>query len=58
MGILNKTIIYEKQFCVLGISELFRSASLKSTNTNIKKIAADITLDKLILHKVLWLNEK
>ena len=43
---------WKKQFAVMGISEIRRLRQLEDENTKLKRLVADLTLDKTMLQDV------
>ena len=53
MGIAQATFFnWKKRFCGLGPSELRRLRQLEEENTKLKKLVADLSLDKIMLQDV------
>jgi putative transposase len=44
---------WQKQFAGMGISEIRRLKQLEDKNTKLKRLVADLTLDKTMLQDVL-----
>ena len=54
LGISEATFyLWRKKFAHLGISELRRLRSLEDENARLKRVVADLTLDKHMLSEVL-----
>ncbi len=49
---------WQKQFAGMGISEIRRLKQLEDKNTKLKRLVADLTLDKTMLQDVLRKNCK
>lgn len=57
MGISDATFYnWKKKYGGLGVSELRRLRQLEEENAKLKRIVADLTLDKLMLQDVLKKN--
>lgn len=54
MGITEPTFYrWKKQFAGMGVTEIRRLKQLEDENTRLKKLVADLTLDKTMLQDVL-----
>lgn len=54
MGISEQTFYrWKKQFADMGVSEIRRMKELEEENRRLKRLVADLTLDKQILQDVL-----
>jgi putative transposase len=54
MGISEPRLYrWKKQFARMGVSEIRRLKQLEDENARLKKLVADLTLDKTILQDVL-----
>jgi len=54
MGISEQTFYrWKKKYCGLGTSELRRLKQLEEENRRLKKLVADLSLDKVMLQDVL-----
>jgi putative transposase len=54
MGITEPTFYrWKKQFAGMGVSEIRRLKQLEDENTRLKRLVADLTLDKTMLQDVL-----
>ena len=54
MGISDQTFYrWKKQFADMGVSEIHRLKELEDENRRLKRLVADLTLDKQILQDVL-----
>ena len=54
MGISEATFyVWKKKYASLGVSELRRLRLLETENLRLKKLVADLTLDKNILQEVI-----
>ncbi|RDI49483.1 putative transposase [Microvirga subterranea] len=54
MGITEPTFYrWKKQFAGMGVAEIRRLKQLEDENTRLKKLVADLTLDKTMLQDVL-----
>jgi putative transposase len=54
MGISEATFYnWKKKYCGLGVSELSRLKQLEEENRQLKKLVADLSLDKQMLQDVL-----
>lgn len=54
MGVSQQTYFrWKKQYAGLGISELRRLKQLESENSSLKRLVADLSLDKRMLQEVL-----
>ena len=55
MGISEATFyIWKKKFAGLGVTELRRLRQLEDENQRLKKLVADLSLDKEMLQEVLF----
>lgn len=54
MGISEATFyVWKKKYASLGVSELRKLRSLEDENNRLKRLVADLTLDKHILQEVI-----
>ena len=54
VGISEATFyVWRKRYASLGVSELRKLRQLEDENTRLKRLAADLTLDKHILQEVI-----
>ena len=54
MGISEATFyVWKKKYASMGVSELRRPRQLEDENARLKKLVADLTLDKHILNEVI-----
>jgi putative transposase len=54
MGISEATFyVWKKKYASMGVSELRKLRQLEDENARLKKLVADLTLDKHILHEVI-----
>ena len=54
MGISEATFYnWKKKYCGLGVSELRRLKQLEEENARLKRMVADLSLDKLMLQEVI-----
>lgn len=54
MGIAEATFyIWKKKYASLGVSELRQLRQMQEENTRLKRLVADLTLDKQILQEVI-----
>lgn len=54
MGIAEATFyIWKKKFASLGVSELRQMRQMQEENARLKRLVADLTLDKQILQEVI-----
>ena len=54
MGISEATFyVWKKKYASMGVSELRRLRQLEDENARLKKLVADLTLDKHILNEVI-----
>jgi putative transposase len=54
MGIAEATFyIWKKRFASLGVSELRQLRQMQEENARLKRLVADLTLDKQILQEVI-----
>lgn len=54
LGISEATFyIWKKKYCDLGASEVRRLRQLEEENARLKRVVADLTLDKNILQEVI-----
>jgi putative transposase len=58
LGVSEATFyIWKKKFAHLGVSELRRLRQIEDENARLKKLVADLTLDKHILQETLRKNK-
>ena len=54
MGISEATFyVWKKKYASMGVTELRKLRQLEDENTRLKKLVADLTLDKHILNEVI-----
>ncbi len=54
LGISDKTFyVWKKKYGQMGTSEIRRLRQLESENSRLKRLVADLTLDKVMLQEVL-----
>jgi putative transposase len=54
MGVSDQTVYrWKKQYADMGVSEIHRLKELEEENRRLKRLVADLTLDKQILQDVL-----
>ena len=54
MGVSDQTFYrWKKQYADMGVSEIHRLRELEDENRRLKRLVADLMLDKQILHDVL-----
>lgn len=54
MGIAEATFyIWKKKYANLGVAEVREMRQMREENARLKRIVADLTLDKQILHEVI-----
>jgi putative transposase len=54
LGISEATFyVWKKKYASMGVSELRKLRQLEDENARLKKLVADLTLDKHILHEVI-----
>ena len=58
LGVSEATFyVWKKKFAHLGVSELRRMRQIEDENARLKKLVADLTLDKHILQETLRKNK-
>jgi putative transposase len=58
MGVSEATFyLWKKQYAHLSITELRELRQLREENTKLKRLVADLTLDKVMLQEVLGKKE-
>jgi putative transposase len=58
LGVSEATFyVWKKKFAHLGVSELRRMRQIEAENVRLKKLVADLTLDKHILQETLRKNK-
>jgi len=53
LGVSDATYIWKKKYAHLGVSELRKLRSLEEENARLKRVVADLTLDKHMLAEAL-----